>query len=254
MTKHRPRLALIPPIEMLEYTDLTRVQLMLPHLVAESAAYEYTYQRHCQDSRQFVILDNGAAEGVTFPSSGLLDMALSFGVDEVVIPDTIKDIDATISKADRFLQEAFLLREPILPRFMFVIQGKNVAEFKEAILWASRLVSIDTIGIPRHAIQTCDDFNVRGKLADYAMELAPGKSVHLLGTSGKNITELRDIKWPQNVRSVDTSAPFNYAYELKYIRKGTDIRRPPGYFHMPFETFSESHVDSNVNWLRLYTR
>ena len=253
---HKPKLALIPPFELLEYTDQTSVQLMLPHLTV-NPVYEYTYQQHCKDENQYVILDNGEAEGIHYPTYALIDMALSFGVNELVIPDVIKDSSSTIKKANEFLLELNkrLEDDPKVGNLslMFVAQGSNAFEFLQSIAWAAKQNEIHTIGIPRHALETCNDVSIRANLADFAMMEAPGKQMHLLGTAPWSITELRDYTWSDNVRSVDTSAPFNYAYANRKIRLGSKVPRPKYYFDLPFESFSQDKLDYNVHWLQEHT-
>jgi len=254
--EHKPKLALIPPFELLEYTDQTRVQLMLPHLVM-NPVYDYVYSKHCKDENQYVILDNGEAEGEHFPTYGLIDMALSYGVDELVIPDTIGDRVSTIEKANAFLYEFDQRVEDNLKlnymSLMFVAQGDSIQEFMQSIAWAATQQRIDVIGLPRHALETCQDPHVRAYLADFIMTEAPGKRVHLLGTAPWHITEIRDNVWCENVRSVDTSAPFNYAYANRKIRMGTKISRPRDYFDLPIEAFSEDRLDYNIEWFQEHT-
>jgi hypothetical protein len=74
-------LALIPPVSLLDYTDRTDFQLMLPQLVSDDR-YAYTYGHHCKDHQQFVTLDNGAAEGIETDPKLLLEMAKFYKVNE----------------------------------------------------------------------------------------------------------------------------------------------------------------------------
>ena len=246
------RLALIPPLSLLEYTDETDMQLMLPHLVL-NGAYDYTYRAHCNDPNQFVILDNGAAEGEETDPLSLIRIAADYGVDELVIPDAIKDMDETCERAQDFFQFTRHTSQT-LPRLMFVIQGKTIEEFVESAAWAQGTKKIDTIGIPRHAIETCDDLEARIKLAEFLWSHSrTPKPVHLLGGSHLHPTELEQYKWPANVRSSDTSAPFNYAAAGLQLRVGNEVRRPEHYFYMPAHRFHSRIVDKNVELLVNWT-
>lgn len=252
---HRPKLALIPPIDLLEYTDQTRFQLMLPHLV-DDQRYAYTYKRHCKDPWMYIILDNGVAEAVDFDTRDLLLMALDYRPDELVIPDVMQDAMATISKAVQFLDRISRLAEDELffqrLNYMFVIQGKTMNDFRRCVEFASTHTWISTIGIPRHAIMTLGELNVRSELAQYVKQTS-GLPVHLLGGSHMHPTELRDEKWPINVRSTDTSAPFNYAYAMKKLRQNNRVLRPDRYFELTLDDFSREYLDYNVNVIRSWT-
>jgi hypothetical protein len=246
-------LALIPPISLLDYTDRTEFQLMLPQLI-EDDRYEYTYRHHCKDPNQFVILDNGAAEGVEFDPKLLLAMAKGFKVDEVVVPDVIQDSRGTATKAAEFFpiaRNAYWEHErwDERPKFMYVVQGKTTAEFRESIHWAAGTVWIDTIGIPRHAIETLEHESARYDLARYARSISR-KPIHLLGASHLVATELKMFRWRKlNIRSTDTSSPFNFAYADRGLRLGNHVKRPDNYFNLPVEEFSEHYMEKNVESL-----
>src|SRR4051812_20646349 len=131
------KLALIPPIDLLDRTCETQFQLMLPHLIYDER-YAYTYRAHCRDPRQYVILDNGEAEGETIPVWKLASIAMDFGVNEIVLPDTIGNMLDTMEKAEAFIDMATdgfdLVTRAFLEyrtKFMFVVQGQNLQEFKE---------------------------------------------------------------------------------------------------------------------------
>lgn len=252
------KLALIPPIELLEYTDETDMQLMLPHLLGNDV-YRYVYSKHCDDFLQWVILDNGAAEGEdNFSNKDLIDMALEFRVNELVIPDTLGDANDTRLKAYEFrdyLTTRTDLSEADL-NFMFVAQGSNYDEFRESALWATWEDWIDVIGIPRHMIETCGSIGIRNDLVWNLSEITD-KPFHLLGGSPLDPSELND-SWPTNVRSTDTSSPFNYAHTNFKLTDELDdiavhVRRPEGYFDLSASLFPIDIVDHNIACLKRWT-
>ena len=253
------RLALIPPIELLDTTARTDMQLMLPHLI-ESDAYTYTYKKHCDDPDQFVILDNGEAEGERIGIDNLLDIAIDFGVDELVLPDVIMDADETQLKsatALNWIKRRFETDGVAWDfSFMFVAQGKSYKEFIESAFWAASNSQIQTIGLPRHMIKTCNDPEARISLAD-TLQLS-GKAVHLLGGSPYYPNELDDYVWPSCVRSTDTSAPFNYAYADRYLAElqsgESYVKRPEMYFDLPVEQFDEDMTKQNIDQLIRWTQ
>lgn len=227
------------------------MQLMLPQMMKDDV-YRYVYQKHCDDPDQFVILDNGAAEGVSFPLADLMHMAKAYGVDEVVLPDVIGDAEATRYKA----QGAFLrlpwLHESDL-RLQYVVQGSTFDEFADEIEWAAFHSRIDTIGIPRHAVSTLNAEDARFELALQAFEVNPVKPVHLLGGSPVFPAEIGAYDWPKNVRSHDTSSPFNYAFNQTKLRSGDFIRRPTKYFSLEWSAFDEECLKENVRDLLGWT-
>lgn len=254
--KHRPALALIPPVELLEYTDLTQYQLMLAQLTGFDE-YNYVYKTHCKDGSQFVILDNGAAEGSLVSDHQLIDVALAFMPNEMVIPDQMGDRLGTQAAARQFLNSLELRKEtnPELDEIplMYVIQGEDFEDFVKSAIWAAEKEWINTIGIPRHALTTCGRADARAALADMLWGITP-KLVHLLGANVDYPFELMDNVWTENVRSTDTSMPFNYAYAGKKIRRGNFAVRPEEYFTQPATHFSPDLVDYNVDMFRRWTR
>lgn len=254
--KHRPGLALIPPISLLEHTDRTSIQLMLPQL-ASNDQYAYVYRTHCKDLGQYVILDNGAAEGVGTSDHDLITMALDFGVSEFVIPDVIKDRLATQALLRNF-RTSWAMRAEVNGALtdikkMYVLQGDCWDDFVRSASWAADNVFVDVIGIPRHIISTCNDLEARIRLATLLSDASP-KLIHLLGASVIHPTELREYNWPVNVRSTDTSMPFNYAYEAKKIRKGLMVYRPDEYFTLPAYRFHEPSLKYNITTMKVWTR
>lgn len=233
------KLALIPPFELLECTDETTCQLMLPQLAA-NPTYSYVYQRHCNDADQYVILDNGEAEGKHIDQNDLIKMAFWYGVDELVIPDVMGKMRRTIEKAQTFLAKYGDLKL----KYMFVVQGKSYEEFAESAKWANRQKWIDTIGIPRHMIETCGG-NPSSRVM-LVSDVGIDKPVHLLGGSPLAPMELKYFDWPLNVRSTDTSAPFNYAHAHQLLRCGERVKRPKNYFEIRLEDFEEPTLSENL--------
>lgn len=250
------KLALIPPIDLLDLTSLTEMQLMLPHLVSNDR-YAYTYHYHCKDPEQFVILDNGEAEGVSIDPNRLLEIAFDFAVDQIVVPDTIGDATATMRNLDWFID--FLHRKGIPSSqisLMFVAQGKNLMEVRESIHHAMNYNEVHTIGLPRHLLTTTGIHDARHQLVRWFQEEYKdilGVDIHLLGGSPNHPTEIRQYKWPEIVRSTDTSSPFNFAYRGFLLRIGNQAKRPFDYFNLGADEFDEEVIRRNVQYLREWT-
>jgi len=233
------KLALIPPIDMLDLTCETDMQLMLPQLI-DNERYAYTYRQHCKDPDQYVILDNGEAEGVYTPPENLLDTARYFQVNEVIIPDVIGDYIETMRRFEEFVDIIDNYEDHFTERltplcFMFVAQGKNEKEVKLAIETALQYDKVSCIALPRHLVKTLSNPEARLRLAKW-FEREHGKegvSIHLLGGAPTHPTEIKMHSWPRIVRSHDTSSPWNFAHAGKTLRLGNTATRPPDYFDLP---------------------
>lgn len=253
------KLALIPPIDLLDWTCETDFQLMLPHLIGDER-YDYTYAAHCEDPEQYVILDNGAAEGEEIAMYRLIEIAQKYGVDEVVIPDTIGDMLDTQEKAEYFFDIWFADKwwgKPDRPQLMYVIQGKTLDELKQSAAYALDDLRVDVIGIPRHVLTSLNqgngNANSRYFMTQWIATKPNPKPVHLLGGNPKYPCELRSYPWPKIVRSTDTSSPFNFSYENKVLRVGNVVKRPEGYFDLPWDAFQPDKLHQNVEYLLKWT-
>lgn len=263
------KLALIPPYDLLQYTEESNYQLMLPQCVEESERYANHYHKLCQDGDQFVILDNGAAEGVAFDWEKLIDIAYQFEVNEIVIPDTLGNKNETIEKAQMFKQyfevghthcQWQFLRDF---QFMFVVQGQNLDEVLESAAWAAEESWITTIGIPRHMIDTLELQTARIRIANEITKMHVNKDIHFLGANGKAPGEMQSLATRATtnqayVRGMDTSLPFNYAYKrygvgTKLEPAVRSLHRPDGYFNLPAEEFDPEILDHNVKVVFRYT-
>jgi len=256
------RLALIPPIDLLEYTEQTDMQLMLPHLLYDQR-YAYTYRQHCKDPEQFVILDNGLAEDAQIDTYQLVKIAVEFGVDEVVAPDVMGDTEGTCRGLDQILDQ-LCWATPLVPYkfgLQFVAQGQTMHDVKLGISYAMQFDQVTTIALPRNLLGYFHDGFIRHKLAIWFQETyGLERPLHLLGGHPSWPCEIRQVgKWPKVVRSHDTSSPFNFAYASKNLRIGSVASRPDHYFRLPHEAFDtfwtderggSTVLDYNVNRLK----
>lgn len=227
------KLALIPPFSHLDYTTLTDYQLLLPQLITQSPLYRYTYQTYCAADDQFVIMDNGAAEGEQLTDVQLIRIANTFKPNELVMPDVLRDGDATFDRITAFLRT--IINHPLDPSINLgiVAAGKSVKESYNLIqkAWTYFGDQIKTVFIPRSLLQDAS--------AAARLELAPKirilcgtrPNIHFLGSSYVWIAEAkfaaRDLPF---LRGIDTSAPFNYTIAQWRIDNGSQVKRPDGYF------------------------
>jgi hypothetical protein len=249
------KLALIPPVSLLEYTDETTCQLMLPQLVGNEQ-YDYVYKTHGKSAEQFIILDNGLAEDAQVSGGELLRIAEEFYVDEVILPDVMKDARASRESAQHFLSDYLwpswrLDNWPF--KLQYVAQGTTFHEVLNEMHWAYDQDWIDTIGIPRHLVEI--DLSIRIKLAYQYRRNGGDKPIHLLGGSPYFPTEIKmGGEWP-GVRSHDTSAPFYFAYYKARLDLPVPdgATRPEGYFERNADEFHVGITNHNVKLLMEWT-
>jgi hypothetical protein len=244
------KLALIPPTDLLDYTGETDYQLMLPQQMLNDGLYYETYKALCEHPEQYVILDNGVAEEVPFDWDPLVQMAIFHEVDELVIPDKMLDYEGNIQTCISFCAGHASLLKDLGIKLMFVTQATNWEDLMSSIDFAAHTQDIDTIGIPRHLVETIGNANVRAEAAMYANERTD-KPVHLLGASPSVPTELRVLVWSPNVRGTDTSSPFNFAFKGLTLDGGhVRVSRPDDYFNLTYDDFPMHIVDDNIVMLK----
>ena len=248
------KIAFIPPFSHLNTTFRTNYQLMLPQLTYRED-YSEVYKYHCDNPNQFVILDNGAAEGIDWEWKSLLEIAYEFDVDEIVLPDTLRDKDNTIQKAEQFKHHVEETPDAELNDFkwMFVAQGTTVDEFVESGIWAAGQDWITTIGIPRHALTSVEDpsrMSHRSHISNRLTAAGSDKEIHFLGANKDYPNEVetlanRGSTIQAYVRGMDTSMPFNYAFRgIECHQAG--IGRPDNYFDRGLWEFNQDILEKNL--------
>lgn len=243
------KLALIPPYSQMNSIFRTNYQLVLPeHLANRDYQTAYMTARRNGD---YLIMDNGAAEGELLSPGQLRSMALGLMVNEIVVPDVLGDMYATLKMAKEFFQFG------VDPRFKYmgVVQGKSLDECCACVeAFYSDHGNITVLGIPRHLIHTTGNKKIRAELATYIYGSYPGYQIHLLGTNPSYIKELRENAYEFHracVRGVDTSAPFNYAWGSKSMLNGDYCGRPEYYFEINLPTTQA--LDYNIQLLKAWT-
>lgn len=225
------KLALIPPCSQLIHSPLssarTGYHLLLPQYGEDDVYREhYTRRRACGD---FLILDNGAAEGVKITGDDLLLTAFQFMVNEVVVPDVLYDGEATIQKARGFFSLAQTATEF---NYMGVAQGRDYSELMRCIDALASMRYISTIAIPRH-VETTVGFGARARLVSHTTS-AYKIPIHLLGTNPSRMQELEaygDLYRDCNVRGIDTASPYYYAMQGQLLNNfDAHCKRSPSYY------------------------
>ena len=212
--------------------------MALPHLLRNQKYLDFYRSRVELDD--FVIMDNGAAEGVTFGERHLHTLAEEFNPNEIVVPDVIGDVHATLDLAVRFAKHA----KADEYRYMFVLQGRTMQQLIYCLDTVARShwsEYISTIGVPRHVLKQAMDR--RCTLTEYFVQegLEERFDLHYLG-AGRWMTEVIALADIGVGRGIDTSLPIYMGLE-ELTLTSPYISRHPEYFDA---TYTNKYVDDNV--------
>jgi hypothetical protein len=246
------KVALICPPALLErYGRLTHYHLVLPHLL-ESKKYSDFY-RERRANGDFIILDNGAAEGLEYGPRHLHRLAKEVEANEIVVPDTLGDYLDTISKAKAFVPYA----DPDF-KYMAVIQGSTMEEVLKCLYYitsAPDMMYITSLGLPR--VLNTIDHHFRAILASTIIRegIHEKFQIHFLGYSKwiREVTSLANIAegheaphWDApGFRGIDTSMPIYMGLAGRYILENNYVERPDNYFDITHDRYEQ--VMANIN-------
>lgn len=249
------KVALIPPRGLENYVLQSRFHLALAiPVLMRHKVYVDTYKRAARLG-DYVILDNGLAEGMPAAAETIIEVAKTMQAKEVVLPDAMRSTTQTLN-----LSRAFLANNPTLlgsgARLMGVTQGETWQDLLRAVAGFAEMPAVGTLGIPRHLLTTTDRSAIRIDLANWIADNFPGRfKLHLLGT---NVTWLAEVycvkKYAPHVRSVDSSLPFNYALLGRKLEPtGQTVQRPEKYFEEDWSqrvdrALLKDNIDTFMNW------
>ena len=216
------KLASIVPQNFLELTEQSDFHMALAHLIG-AEGYE-TYTNFFKNRREgsFCILDNGVIEGNPMPIDIIIDKALLIKADEIVLPDAYKNAAQTIEMVDNAIK-ALIERfgEHGWPfKLMAVPQGESEEIWLECakVLIDKYGAYIDTIGIPKHLIDTTSSRDARLYAISNLSDIVDleGFEIHLLGCWKTPLEVLTISKASEQgiiptVRSCDSAIPYVYA-------------------------------------------
>jgi hypothetical protein len=223
------KMIFIPPFQMLDSTLSTYRHLMLPHLL-DYEVYSAHFSR-VKGLGQYIILDNGMAEGVETSSDKLIEIAYKYKVDELVLPDVLGEAEATYDKVLDFMAD-YRNRVPVQTLLGYVLQGNSPGEvmthYNRVCSNAKLHMRINVWYLPRLLV-TPRHPNARISVAHHILSVEGNmrKPIHFLGAAPSFISEAQSIRdvLKGRVRSMDTSAPYVYALEGKSIAPGVVAHR-----------------------------
>jgi hypothetical protein len=251
-------LALIAPHTYLHFTSYTNYQLMLPQFLS-NPGYAKQYGEYCHAGDQFVIMDNGAAEGVYISDEELISLVSKYAPDEIVLPDSMGNMLETVNRSKRFIGSVirWIDKFPVTPSLSFgiVLQGGNLDEIERQIdlMMEDHEPWIDTLYLPRSMNVRWTSRVARITVAEYLEHKLRGKlKIHFLGGSSLFVDELRQVaKNCPFVRGMDTSLPFNYAFAGRYILEtGIPIDRPAYFWDAIYNREVSQLLTRNINEMR----
>lgn len=221
--------------------------MVLPHLYQERR-YRDFYQKRSSEG-DYIILDNGAAEGIEFGNKHLYTVADGMKVHEIVVPDTLGDANDTIAKGLAFSRHT---RDGY--RYMMVAQGTNALECIQSIdmiLRDTKFMYVTAIGIPRLINQ--EDRHARFKVSKYIAERGHHVAMefHYLGAN-KHLDEVGYLEEAGVARGIDTSAPI-YMGQRGYVLANFDpyIPRPSGFFKSSRSNYVvEDNIETYLEWAK----
>jgi hypothetical protein len=199
--------ALIPSRGYEQHALASDIHLALPLEDTRSNLQYSAYLRTARWRNDYIILDNGVAEGQLVDNDTLMMYGKMIGAHEVVAPDVMSDAEQTLALTKEFMDG--LKSWENKPRIMGVLQGNG--DELEVLLDEFEALGINTIGIPKVHVKSEGD-DVRAKIADMIDFKYPDRfDIHLLGLNKVFPTEMKVIDFPTQIRSMDSAQPFKAA-------------------------------------------
>lgn len=251
------KVAFIPPASLVGTAFKSTYHLVLPQELEKGAEYATGYFNGASKF-DFIIMDNGAAEGMPVDFDVLWKHAKDIMADEIVAFDAIGKAQETINLTLQFLDRVAASVTHYEPGVMIVAQGENIDEalhMVRTVLNSPLGWLITSIGVPRHFTKTFDDPFARIRFTMKAHSLFGDSAYRPLAFHflGANDHTLKEIDWIHRevpfVRGLDSSMPYHYAYYGDTVQAETKRSRPEGYFHLKANLFPEELVEANQDYL-----
>jgi len=153
----------------------------------------------------FIMVDNGAAEGELVLNETLIDIAEAVSADEVVLPDVLRDSSGTLSRSTA---SSILWAIPHTKR-VIVPQGRNWSEWIACLENLLSRCNPATIGVAKW-LEELPGGRKKALEIIYQRRYHHRCRIHLLGAARDFMTEMRELNFPF-VRSMDTALPLAHA-------------------------------------------
>lgn len=224
---------------------------MLPQLL-ESKKYSTFYQERKADG-DYIILDNGVAEGAKIGHYDLIEAIHQVEPDEFVLPDVMGDCDRTIEAVRDFLEFG---RDSIRLKYsgakpIGVLQGKSFQELFK-IMGFYQSIGVRIVAVPRvlckllgHKLSrvTFIESITNKKLEHFIYEF---DTWHCLGSSDW-IQEVAALNGT-GARSIDTCLPISLALQGYTIELNAHKQRPKSYFNLEEpDDYTRKLIEHNID-------
>ncbi len=189
------KLASIVPMNNVERTFDGDFAMLLTHL---SNYYPTEHSKSC-----YVIMDNSLIELKEAASIEATYKAASrCKADELILPDVFRDKEKTLVSVEEGLE--WLSKKNLIDDFnlMAVCQGSTVEEFSHCFEILETFDEITCIGIPK----VTETIHPNGRPGFEPLWENCKKDIHLLGC-WTTLSELKEYKHPEIIRSCDTCIP-----------------------------------------------
>ena len=243
--------ALIPPRGLENYILYSNFHLALaiPECMKNNE-YVEAYQQAAMRG-DYIVVDNGAADGGLVSNEELLKAASVLMAQEVVAPDVFYDKVSTVVKVKEFLK--YMASAPNSQTFkvMAVVQGTNYNDLYDCVDVYSNIKDVKVLGLPKHLLTTLNLKSARIDLANWIKQYYSDRfELHFLGTNPCWIKEIASaVKYAPHIRSVDSALPFNYALASQNLATTKiELTRNPEYFNLDWaDSVSARRVTENIN-------
>ena len=227
------RIASIVPTPLLGVVTDTQYNMCLYQVAKQNTEYAEYFMRLSVTGR-FVIMDNGAAEGVNPTIEELLPIYDLVQPTEIVLPDVVADAEETLKRSKAAYK--VLKDQGYLDRYrvMAVPQGRTFAEWKECLYEMLQQPGITTIGVSKFLTKNLQaemgaGVNVRLECVDAIINAPVDRrtpvQIHLLGC-WDDPTEIGDIDkaFGDQVRGTDSA--FAYVFSRAGMLYTAGAKRP----------------------------
>ena len=212
----------IVPVRNLDLNKNDTHFLALLHLVERSTPYREFFQARAAEGA-FILLDCSAVESPGLATAEcMIETALTIQASEVMLPDVIQDMDATLESSANMLtvlDARFGSDKPF--QIMVVPQGRNGDEWLECADTMLRWPGITTLGISYTTTNYYFGSRVivLNKLYETSGAWLKDKIIHLLGCFAISEVQMVANRYP-DVRSVDSAIAAIYAEQHVLIEHG----------------------------------
>lgn len=249
------QVALIAPTCQLYRVMDRPFQMLIPEGL-KWPMYAQAYQAIAGE--RFIVLDNGMFESSIAPFEFLIETAIKYKVNEIVMPDTRDNMEETLRLTDEFL-DMFLDSDAAEKDIglQIVIQVPLPSQVPDFIDLAGELEwkhfghgGVFTYGIPRRMVEKFGD-HIRLGVVDFITAMTDNQ-IHLLGfarTQDPNFNETKRMAEIKQVRSMDTEAPFLWTAVNAQLGDGVRRQRGGKYLELEPYLFPRELLNQNIETL-----